>query len=71
MSDTIWGIIFIAYVAAALPIMGLGNGAAQRPQGLPGSSNVAAYDARERRFHKAMGLWIVGLIALSIVWAYF
>lgn len=70
MSETVCGIIFIAYIAAALPIMGMSNGDAQRPQGLPGSSNVASYDAREKRFHKFMGVWIAGLVALVAVWAY-
>lgn len=70
MSDTAWGIIFTVYLLSALPIMGLGNGATQRPTGLPGSSNVASYDAREKRFHKIMGMWIVGLVALVAVWAY-
>ncbi|BBB13629.1 hypothetical protein [Sphingopyxis sp. FD7] len=70
MTDTVWGIIFVAYVLAALPIMGMGNGAEQRPQGLPGSTNVASYDAREKRFHKVMALWIAGLFALTAVWAY-
>ncbi|ALH82930.1 hypothetical protein [Sphingopyxis macrogoltabida] len=70
MSDTVWGIIFTAYILAALPIMGMGNGAAQRPQGLPGSSNVASYDAREKRFQKIMVLWIAGLVALLAAWAY-
>jgi len=67
MSDTTWGIIFVVYLAAALPIMGMGNGAAQRPKGLPGSWSVSAYDAREKRFGWLMGAWIVGLIALFVI----
>ena len=70
MSETAWGIIFIAYVALALPIMGMGNGDAPRPTGLPGSSNVARYEAREKRWRTFAIAWAVGLVALCIVWAY-
>lgn len=70
MSDTVWGIIFIAYMFAALPIMGMGNGDMPKPTGLPGSSNVARYEARERRWRTFGLAWAVGLVALAIVWAY-
>lgn len=70
MSETVWGIIFIAYVLAALPIMSMGNGDTPRPQGLPGSSNVARYEAREKRWRTFAIAWAVGLVALIIVWAY-
>lgn len=70
MSDTVWGVLFTAYLLAALPIMGMGNGDIPKPRGLEGSSRAEQWEARDRRW-KTLGLaWIVGLVALCIVWAY-
>jgi len=66
MTDTAWGIAVTAYIFVGVAIMGIGNGAANRPQGLPGSAKVAAHDARGRRFQALMLLWIAGLVALLL-----
>jgi hypothetical protein len=50
--------------------MGMGNGDAPRPTGYPGSSHVARYEARERRWRRFAIAWAVGLVALCIGWAY-
>lgn len=70
MSDTAWGIAFIVYIAAALPIMSMGNGDAMSSGGLPGSMRSRVYEERDRRQTRWGLAWAVGLVALLIIRAY-
>lgn len=66
MTQEIWGGILIAYILVGIVVMGMGNGAGQKPDGLPGSARVATWEAREKRGKIAALVWIVGLVALLI-----
>lgn len=70
MSDTAWGVIFIVYILAALPIMSMGNGDATASGGFPGSMKTQFYEARNRRQTKWGLAWAAGLVALIAAWAY-
>ena len=66
MTQEIWGGILVAYILVGIVVMSMGNGAGQKPGGVPGSARVATWEAREKRGKIAGLVWIVGLVALLI-----